>query len=137
MFGISLVELIFVMLLVIFFVKPADIPQIARFLGKIYSKIKNLISLVKENVESTKKEVGFDQIKQEFNIAIDEEEVKKGKNSKKTTEIVDIYGKTHHVMDISQLRPDLEPEDLENEIESLNQDNQEKSQLRGADQEKY
>ncbi len=123
MFGISLAELIVALLLFVFFIKPEDIPQIARFLGKIYSKVKKTLNFARQSIESTKKDIGFDQIKQEFNIAIDEEESKSDKKGKKTTKIVDIYGKTHYVMDISSIRPDLSEEEVEQEIDQLNQKN--------------
>jgi Sec-independent protein translocase protein TatA len=123
MFGISFAELILAALLAVFLVKPADIPQIARFLGKAYSKFKKTTNLVKENIESAKKEVGFEQIKQEFNISVDEEETKTSQKNQKTTQIVDIYGETHHVMDVSTIRPDLSEKEIRDEIESLNEQN--------------
>lgn len=126
MFGISLVELLIALLVAIFLVKPADMPQIAHYLGKIYSKFKKVVKSFKDSLEDIKKEAGFDQIKQEFDLAVDEQDREGVKKSKKTTQIVDIYGETHHVLDVSGIRPDLTEQDIEKEIEALNSENKNK-----------
>ena len=126
MFGISLVELLFALLVAIFLVKPSDMPQIARYLGKTYSKFKKIVKSFKDNFEDIKKEAGFEQIKQEFDLAASDQDRENDKKSKKTTQIVDIYGKTHHVLDISSIRPDLTDHDIQKEVESLNSKNENK-----------
>lgn len=117
MFGISLTELLIVLGIAIFVVKPKDLPEIANYFGKIYAKIKKSINYLKTEFEKSQKEIGIDQIKQEFKLGIDEEE----KKDEESQEIVDIYGNIHKVSKISDLRTDLTKEELEEEIKKYNE----------------
>ncbi len=127
MFGISLAELLIVLFLAIFIINPKDLPEIARYCGKIYARIKNIITKFKKDFENNKKEIGFDEIKQEFQISALEEEnlVKKSK----TKEIIDIYGNIHKVQDVEEIRSDLSKEELEEELKKYNEFNK-KTQLK-------
>ncbi len=122
MFGISFVELLIAALAAIFFIKPSDMPEIASYLGKIYAKLKRAVGAIKSNFEEAKEDIGYSQIKQDFNIAFDEQS-KNDSDRKGSKEIVDIYGKTHYVMDIEQLRPDLDGDEIEKEISEFNSQN--------------
>ncbi len=117
MFGISLTELLIILGIAIFVVKPKDLPEIANYFGKIYAKIKKSINYLKTEFEKSQKEIGIDQIKQEFKLGIDEEE----KKDEESQEIVDIYGNIHKVSKISDLRTDLTKEELEEEIRKYNE----------------
>ncbi len=121
MFGISLAELLVIALIAIFFVKPQDLPEIARFLGKIYAKIRRLINEFKKNLAQTQKEMGIDEIKHEFNAALVEDEIK---STEKKTKIVDIYGNIHEVGNVNEIRSDLNSQELEEEVEKYNKINE-------------
>jgi Sec-independent protein translocase protein TatA len=117
MFGISLAELLIVIFIAIFVIKPQDLPQIAHFLGKKYAKIKKIIANLQNEFEKSKKEIGFDEIKQEFNSAVIQEEINE---KEKQTEIIDIYGNVHKISKVDEIRSDLSKEELEAEIEKYN-----------------
>lgn len=119
MFGISLAELVVIFLIIAIFVNPKDLPEIARFMAKCYHKIKKIITEIKKNFAETQKEIGLEEIKQEFNKALVDEELKE----EKITEIVDIYGNIHKVSALDKIRSDLTKEELEEEIKKHNQNN--------------
>lgn len=119
MFGISLVELLTIIFVALFIVKPQDMPEIARYCGKIYAKAKKAIAKLKAELEENKKEMGFDEIKQEFSSAAIEAEMEEDEK----TEIIDIYGNVHKVNKIDEIRSDLTQEELKAEIEKYNQEN--------------
>lgn len=127
MFGFSLAELIVVFIVIIIFVKPQDLPEIARFLGKIYYKIRSFFQQIKEQLKEVEKEIGFDEIKQEINKGISEARVELEEKEGNFTTIIDIYGKEHKVPNISGLRSDLSKEELEGEISKYNKKNTKKS----------
>lgn len=123
MFGISFAELIVICLILFIFIQPKDLPQIAYFFGRLFYKVKNFIKNLQENFEKTQKEIGLDEIKQEFNRAIIDEEI----NSDKKDEIIDIYGNIHKVSKLDEIRSDLTKEELDIEIKKYNQENSSKS----------
>lgn len=119
MFGISFVELLVIALIALFAVKPQDMPEIARFLGKAYAKIRRIIEGFKEDLQKSKEEMGIDEIKQEFDLGRTEEEVKEEDEN----EIVDIYGNVHKVKGVKQIRGDLNDKEIEEEIRKYNEIN--------------
>jgi Sec-independent protein translocase protein TatA len=123
MFGFSLAELIIVLLVALFFIKPQDLPEIAHFFGRLYYRGKRLIGELKQSFKEMEKELGVDNLKHELNRGIAEE---KSKLEDEMTVIVDIYGNEHQVTNVHEIRPDLSKEDVEKEVKTLNQQNQKK-----------
>ncbi len=122
MFGFSLAELIIVFLVIILFIKPADLPEVAHFLGKIFYRLKRLYSELKLSLKEMEKELGVDDLKQELQRGIAEE---KAKLEEDMTVIVDMYGNEHRVPNVSEIRSDLGKEELEKEIAENNKANSE------------
>jgi Sec-independent protein translocase protein TatA len=123
MFGFSLAELIIVFLVIIIFIKPADLPEVAHFLGKIFYRLKRFYNELKSSVKDLEKEFGVEDLKQEMQRGIAEE---KAKLEEDFTIIVDMEGNEHRVPNVHEIRPDLSREDLEKEIEQENQKNKSK-----------
>lgn len=101
-------------------------PEIARYCGRIYAKIKKIITNFKNDFEENKKELGFDDIKQEFDLAVSQEEI--NDEEKNQNEIIDIYGNVHKVSNLDKIRSDLSKEEIEAEIMKYNQQNKDSSQ---------
>lgn len=120
MLGFSLAELIVVIIVFIIFIKPNDMPEIARFIGKIIYHGKHHINKIKNHLKEIEKEIGIDKLKEEFNQSIAEE---KAKLENDVTIIVDMYGNEHKVPNIYQIRDDIKKEDLEQEIIDHNNKN--------------
>ncbi len=120
MFGFSLAELIVVLLAVLIFIKPADLPEIAHFLGKIFYRAKRLYQDLKLSFKEMEKELGVDELRHELNRGIAEE---KSKLEDDFTVIVDMNGNEHRVPNVGKIRPDLNDEELKKEIEELNKNN--------------
>ena len=118
MLGISLIELIFVLLVAVLVLKPDDLPEIARFCGKIYGKIKKFFKEAQEITQKSQEKLGISELKQEFQSALNEEEAKENQQ-----EIIDIYGKVHKVGGLDQIRSDLSLEELKAEIDKYNRQN--------------
>jgi Sec-independent protein translocase protein TatA len=118
MFGVSFPELIIVIILFLLVVNPKDIPAIARYITKIVMRAKNIIAAAKEEVKKTSKELGIDEVRDEVMAQIKKEE----EELRKTT-IIDIYGNSHEVHNIDEIRGDLAKEDLQEEIEKQNEIN--------------
>ena len=112
MFGFSLAELIIVFLVILIFIKPQDLPEIAHFLGKIFYRTKRLYKELKSSLKDMEKEFGIDDLKQELNRGIAEE---KAKLEDEITVIVDLYGNEHQVPKVSDERTD--------EVKELNEKN--------------
>lgn len=121
MFGFSLAELIIVFLVIILFIKPADLPEVAHFLGKIFYRLKRLYSELKLSLKEMEKEFGVDDLKQEMQRGIAEE---KAKLEEDMTVIVDMYGNEHRVPNVHEVRSDLSKEELEEQIKKANLENQ-------------
>lgn len=124
MFGFSLAELVMVCLVAIIIIKPKDLPEVAHFVGRTYYKIRKLIREIKTQLIEAEKELGLDQIRQEFNHGMVEEEIKA---DNKTTKIIDINGNIHEVANVDQIRSDLTAEEIAEEIKKYNQMNQDEN----------
>ncbi|MBU6141435.1 MAG: hypothetical protein KGP29_07800 [Proteobacteria bacterium] len=120
MFGFSLAELIVVLLVILIFVRPADLPEIAHFFGKLFYRAKHLYSQLKSQLKEMEKEFGVDDLRHELNRGIAEE---KAKLEDDLTVIVDIHGNEHRVPNLSEIRADLNKEELEEEIKKENEKN--------------
>lgn len=120
MFGFSLAELIVVFLVALLFIRPKDLPEIARFFGKTYYRFKNLVSDIKKYLKEAESELGLGDLKKEMDQAIAEEKSKLDDN---LTVIVDIHGNKHKVNNLSEIRPDLTKEEIEQEVNKLNEEN--------------
>ena len=115
MFGFSLAELVVVMIVILIFIKPQDLPEIAHFLGRIFFRGKKFYHELKKNLSELEKEFGIDDLKQEINRGIADEA---SKIEDETTVIVDMYGNEHHVKNIHEIRPDLDKEQISDEIKN-------------------
>lgn len=124
MFGFSLAELFLVLLVVLIFIKPQDLPEIARFVGKAIFHGKRLYQQVKDSLTQLEKEFELESLKNEVNQAIAEEKLKYHDENEEQTIIVDMYGNEHYVANLKNLRNDLSKEDLVNEVERNNKINQ-------------
>jgi Tat protein translocase TatB subunit len=124
MFGFSLAELIIVLLVILIFIKPEDLPEIAHFFGKVFYRAKRLFNEVKKSLKEMEKELGIDDLKQEMHRGIAEE---KSKLEEEMTVIVDIYGNEHQVPNVKGLRADLSEEEIAEEIKKLNEENVKKA----------
>jgi Tat protein translocase TatB subunit len=64
MFDLSFSEILVVLVGIIIFIKPEDLPEIARFCGKFFGKIKNyydeIIHTISHEIEDTKEIKGDD-----------------------------------------------------------------------------
>lgn len=121
MLGFSLAELIVVFLVILIFVHPSDLPEIAHFLGRVFFRAKSLYQNLKSSLKDLEKEFGVDDLRHELNRGIAEE---KAKLEDDFTVIVDMHGNEHRVPNLSDLRPDLSSEELKIEIQKENEKNQ-------------
>lgn len=126
MFGFSLAELAIVLLVILFFIKPKDLPEIARYIGKAIYHGKRLYEELKRSLKDLEKEFEIDNLKNEINNAIVEEKIKH--EEEEETIIVDMYGNEHRVGNLSHVRPDLAKEELHDEISKNNSMNLENLQ---------
>ncbi len=120
MLGFSFAELLVVIIVVIIFIKPDDMPEIARFIGKLIYHGKHNINKIKKHLKEIEKEIGIDKLKEEVNQSIAEE---KAKLENDITVIVDMYGNEHKIPNIHEIRNDIKKEDLEQEITNRNNEN--------------
>ncbi len=124
MFGFSLAELIVVLLVILIFIKPEDLPEVAHFFGKVFYRAKRLFNEVKKSLKEMEKELGIEDLKQEMHRGIAEE---KSKLEEEMTIIVDMYGNEHQVPNVKEVRPDLSEEEMAQEIKKFNEENAKKA----------
>jgi Sec-independent protein translocase protein TatA len=120
MFGFSLAELIVIILVILMFIKPQDLPEIAHFVGKSFFKIKRFYEELKNSFKDLENEFGLKDLKSEMQRGIAEE---KAKLEEDFTIIVDMEGNEHKVPNIAHVRPDLDEEKLQEEIKKHNEGN--------------
>lgn len=121
MFGFSLAELLVVCLVALIFIKPQDLPEIARFLGRMFFRCKKAFNDLKQHFKEVEKDLGFDEIKEEINRGILEEKIKLSENE--ATIIVDMHGNEHVIHNIHEIRPDLDKNSISEEVKKLNEEN--------------
>jgi len=97
MFGFSLAELILVLLVALIFIKPADLPEIAYFIGKIFFKIKKTINNLKSQYYKIEQEMGLEEIRQELERGMADAKINLEDKEEEGVVIVDIYGNEHIV----------------------------------------
>lgn len=120
MFGISFIEFIIIITVVVIMVGPKDIPDLARNIVRFIYKVKQFIADSKKELKAVGDEMGLSEIKQEIEQELIAEKIKL---EKEVTTIVDIYGEEHQIYGVDELRGDLKKEDLEVEITKYNQIN--------------
>ena len=123
MFGFSFAELLLVLIVVLLFIKPQDLPEIAHFFGKVFYRGKRLYNEIKKSLKEMEKELGVEELKHEINRGIAEE---KAKVEEEMTVIVDMYGNEHRVPNLKEIRHDLNDEEMKKEIEKFNSENSKK-----------
>lgn len=128
MFGISLPELIVILITAIIFIRPKDLPQIAYFLGKIYYRAKYYLENLKDYFKKAEEELGIDNLKTELQRGIISEQIKLEENDE-NNKIIDMYGNEHIVANLQKLRSDISKEEIEEEIRKLNEENQNHTSL--------
>ena len=127
MFGFSLAELFLVLLAILIFIKPQDLPEIARFVGKAIYHGKRLYHKLKNSLTELEKEFELDSLRHEVNQAIASEKLKHEDGSEEdTTIIVDMFGNEHRVSNIKEIRSDLDEEKIKQEVEKGNAINKSK-----------
>ena len=121
MFGFSLAELFLVLLAILIFIKPQDLPEIARFVGKAIYHGKKLYQKLKNSLTDLEKEFELDSLRHEVNQAIASEKLKhEDVEEEDSTIIVDMFGNEHRVNNIKEIRSDLDDEKLKQEVEESN-----------------
>lgn len=121
MFGFSLAELFLVLLAILIFIKPQDLPEIARFVGKAIYHGKKLYQKLKNSLTDLEKEFELDSLRHEVNQAIASEKLKYEDNENDdSTIIVDMFGNEHRVNNIKEIRRDLDEEKIKKEVEESN-----------------
>lgn len=121
MFGFSLAELLVVCLVALIFIKPQDLPEIARFLGRMFFRCKKTFNDLKKHFKEVEKDLGFEEIKEEIHRGMHEEKIKLLENE--ATIIVDMHGNEHVIHNIHDLRPDLDKSSISEEVKKLNEEN--------------
>ena len=121
MFGFSLAEFILVIIVGIIFIKPQDLPELAKMLGKTVGEIKKLYQNLLAQWQDVAKQPEIASLTQEFQQQVSLAE----KNTQTSTEtvIIDMYGKEHIVSNIFEVRPDLTKEQLSQEVQEHNKNN--------------
>ncbi|MBL6664340.1 MAG: twin-arginine translocase TatA/TatE family subunit [Rickettsiales bacterium] len=115
MFGISITELIIVLIVALLFIRPADLPEIAYFIGRFIYKGKKLYMDAKNYLKISGRDFGLDEVKYELDRGIADE---KAKLDDDITVIVDMDGNEHKV-NLKHLDREVD----ESEIEELNSNN--------------
>ena len=128
MFGFSLAELFLVLLAILIFIKPQDLPEIARFVGKAIYHGKKLYQKLKNSLTDLEKEFELDSLRHEVNQAIASEKLKYEDNENDdSTIIVDMFGNEHRVNNIKEIRSDLDEAKIKKEVEESNALNKSKA----------
>jgi len=134
MFGFSLAELFLVLLAILIFIKPQDLPEIARFVGKAIYHGKKLYQKLKNSLTDLEKEFELDSLRHEVNQAIASEKLKhEDVEEEDSTIIVDMFGNEHRVNNIKEIRSDLDKEKIKKEVEEGNALNKSKAIQKNED----
>jgi Sec-independent protein translocase protein TatA len=133
MFGFSLAELFLVLLAILIFIKPQDLPEIARFVGKAIYHGKRFYQKLKHSLTDLEKEFELDSLRHEVNQAIASEKLKHEDGEEDATIIVDMFGNEHRVNNIKEIRSDLDEEKLKQEVEESNAINKSKAIQKNED----
>ena len=125
MFGFSLAEFILVIIVAIIFIKPQDLPELARMLGKIVAEIKKIYQNLLAQFKELSQQEEIANLTKEFQQQVSLSEKQKPIQKTTTTEtvIIDMYGKEHIVSNIFEVRPDLSSEEIQQQVNNCNQEN--------------
>ena len=125
MFGFSLAEFILVIIVAIIFIKPQDLPELARMLGKIVAEIKKIYQNLLAQFKELSQQEEIANLTKEFQQQVSLSEKQKTIQKTTTTEtvIIDMYGKENIVSNIFEVRPDLSSEEIEQQVNNCNQEN--------------
>lgn len=126
MFGFSLAELLLVLVVALIFIKPQDLPEIARFVGKAIFHSKRLYFELKKTLKDLEKEFEIESLKNEVNQAISAEKIKYEDEENDETIIVDMFGNEHRINNLKDIRSDLDEEKIKKEVEESNAINKSK-----------
>lgn len=121
MFGFSLAELLVVCIIILIFIRPKDLPEIAHFVGKVFYRGKIFFNDLKKQFKEVEQELGLDEIKHEINRGIAEEKAKL--NDDDSTIIVDMYGNEHRVPASHRNALNLDQEEFSQEVKKMNEEN--------------
>ena len=109
------------LLAILIFIKPQDLPEIARFVGKAIYHGKRLYQKLKNSLTDLEKEFELDSLRHEVNQAIASEKLKhEDDENDDSTIIVDMFGNEHRVNNIKEIRSDLDEEKIKKEVEESN-----------------
>lgn len=120
MFGFSLAELLVVCIIILIFIRPKDLPEIAHFVGKVFYRGKIFFNDLKKQFKEVEQELGLDEIKHEINRGIAEEKAKL--NDDDSTIIVDMYGNEHRVPASHRNALNLDQEEFSQEVKKMNEE---------------
>jgi Sec-independent protein translocase protein TatA len=121
MFNFSLAEFILVILVAIIFIKPQDLPELAKMLGKIVGDIKKIYQKLLTQFNEVAKQPEIASLTKEFQQQVSLSE--KNNSTPTETVIIDMYGKEHIVSNIFAVRPDLTTEQILQQVQKNNQNN--------------
>jgi len=119
MLGFSFAELILVFIVALIFIKPQDLPELAKILAKFVHKIKKIYVEIKAGWQEILKQTEINDLQQQFQQQLKQEQQK----DEKQTVIIDIYGKEHIITNVYDVRPDLTQQQIASEIENYNEQN--------------
>ncbi len=121
MFGFSLAELLLVCIVILIFIRPKDLPEIAHFVGKIFYRGKSFFHNLKAQLKEVEQDLGLEEIRHELNRGIAEEKAKL--NDDTSTVIVDMYGNEHRVPASHRNALNIDSEEFEQEVKKMNEEN--------------
>jgi Sec-independent protein translocase protein TatA len=122
MFNFSLAEFILVILVAIIFIKPQDLPELAKMLGKIVGEIKKIYQKLLTQFNEVAKQPEIASLTKEFQQQVCLSEFETKKPAKEIT-IIDMYGKEHIVSNIFDVRSDLTTQQIEEQVKDCNKNN--------------
>tara|TARA_B100000780_G_scaffold77707_1_gene52551 strand:- start:1229 stop:1534 length:306 start_codon:yes stop_codon:yes gene_type:complete len=67
--GIGGFEYLFIIVLIIIFVAPKDLPSVVKGIGKLFGKIKKIVSEFRSAIDDMAKDTGVDELKESVNKA--------------------------------------------------------------------
>jgi Sec-independent protein translocase protein TatA len=102
MLGLSLSEILIILIIAIIFIKPQDLPEIAYNIGKFIANIRKFIRNLQNSYQDISNEIGVEEIKKQINKGINDNEYFDkddiyDANDEENVIIIDLEGKEHMV----------------------------------------
>ncbi len=102
MLGLSLSEILIILIIAIIFIKPQDLPEIAYNIGKFIANIRKFIRNLQNSYQDISNEIGVEEIKKQINKGINDNEYFDkdniyDANDEESVIIIDLEGKEHMV----------------------------------------